>query len=200
MIQELRHHHDQAGAWDVLRAAKGTLAFDVGANIGQASRVLAQGFVNVVAFEPCRESYEILKAEMPPNVVTREIAVTSHDGTLTLSETAEAIRTGQLTTGEGLHWGPIMGSREVPCLTLDSLAEEFGFPDMLKIDVEGHEVEVVRGGMSVFEKEPQVIIEVHRAEHEQVIRGLLPWDWTKLTHHSGIDSFIRENHFWIVSQ
>lgn len=49
-IRRLDDHRDQAGAWDVIEAARGRLAFDIGANVGQSTRVLARGFDRVVAF------------------------------------------------------------------------------------------------------------------------------------------------------
>jgi FkbM family methyltransferase len=201
VISRLDHHKDQAGAWDVLTAASGELAFDIGANIGQAARVLAAGFKKVIAFEPCIESFEILTVEAAYNVTPIQLAVSSASGRVELEEHAVSISTGQLTTSDGLHWGPKVGSRTVPSRTLDSLADDFGLPDFVKIDTEGHEVEVVRGGLGCLRHIPGVIIEVHRAENETLIRELLPdRDWTLLIHDLRISPPIRQNHFWMVSR
>jgi FkbM family methyltransferase len=197
----LDHHQDQAGAWDVLKAARGILAFDVGANIGQATRVLAERFGHVVAFEPCVESFEILAAEMPTKVDCLNVAVSDHEGELTLTETAHSIRTGQLTTGEGLAWGAAVGERTVPCVTLDTMVEKFGPPDFVKIDTEGAEIGVLEGAQrTLAEHRPRVIVEVHREENGPLVRALLSdYDLTELRH----GDYVRQgghtwcNHFWL---
>jgi FkbM family methyltransferase len=205
MIHRLDTHQDQAGAWDVLLAASGKLAFDIGANLGQSTRVLARNFTQVVALEPCAESYEILATEMPENVFTLEAAASDHHGHVTLDEADRSIGTGQLVTGPGLPmWGERTGTRTVPCTTLDSLARLFGAPDFVKIDTEGSEVAVLAGARQVFnEARPRVIVEVHRAENETPVRDLLPgYRLVKLTHGDYVRQGgpVHTNHFWIVDE
>lgn len=201
MITRLDLHQDQAGAWDVISNATGNLAFDIGANIGQSTKVLANGFKKVVAFEPCQESFEILATEMPFNVSPVQLAVSSVDGRVELEEHAYSISTGQLTAGDGLSWGKKVGTRLVTARKLDQLVMDWGYPDFVKIDTEGSEVEIVRGGISTLTDMPSFIIEVHRAENEQVIRDLLPHrDFKKLTHHPSIAPRLRRDHFWLVSR
>jgi FkbM family methyltransferase len=200
MIFRLDDHQDQAGAWDVISQASGDLAFDVGANIGQSTKVLANGFKKVIAFEPCLESFEILAVEAPHNVVPVQLAVGSVNGEIELEEHELSIRTGQLTAGDGLHWGRKVGTRQVPCRTLDRLVQDFGMPDFLKIDTEGSEVEVVRGGLGCCQNVRDMIIEVHSAGNEREIRELLfNREFTKLEHNLRVGSPIRVNHFWLVS-
>lgn len=200
MVHRLDGHYDQAGAWDVLADAKGELAFDIGANIGQSTKVLAKGFKKVVAFEPCQESFDILACEAPTNVTPVQIAVWSSTGDVELEEHTTSIATGQLTNGDGLHWGPKVGSRRVACRTLNKLVEDFGLPDFVKIDTEGSEVEIVIGGLQTLQRIPHMIIEVHAAENEAKIRNYLPRRWEKLEHDLRVGSPTRVNHFWLVSK
>lgn len=199
MIQRLDAHFDQAGAWDVLTEARGELAFDVGANIGQSTKVLAKGFKKVIAFEPCRESFDILAVESPANVTPVQLAVWSSVGEIELEEHSYSITTGQLTYSDGLGWGEKVGTRTVPSRTLNKLAEDFGTPDFVKIDTEGSEVEVVIGGLEILRRVSHMIIEVHDAKNEQKIRNFLPRRWKKLEHDLRVGSPTRTNHFWLVT-
>lgn len=202
MIQRLDRHTDPEPVWNAIKAASGKRAFEIGANIGQAARIMHRGFEEIIAFEPCLESYEILAKESTYKVTAVLCAVSDHDGELVLQEAATSISTGQLVSHEGLHWGPLVGTRTVPCLTLDTLSVEYGPPDFIKIDTEGHEVEVVRGGSRVFTAKPTVVIEVHRQENEAPLRELLPhYDLVKVEHW-GLrpHSPIRQNHFWLCSK
>lgn len=204
MITRLDNHRDQAGAHEVICAAHGSLAFDIGANIGITARAMAPNFTHVVALEPCTESYEIAATETPDNVTVLCLAAADHEGELTLTETARSIRSGQLTTGEGLSWGAIVGERTVPCVTIDWLTRVYGPPDFCKIDVEGAEIGVLEGAQrTLAEHHPQVVVEVHRERHGPLVRDLLPgYDLTELRH----GDYVREggytwrNHWWVMAR
>lgn len=64
------------------------------------------------------------------------------------------------------------GSREAG-LTLDEASERFFFPDFIKIDVEGGELEVLMGGERTLARHPALIIEVHSDELERRCDGFL---------------------------
>jgi FkbM family methyltransferase len=203
MIHAMRDHQDQAGAWDVLCAARGRLAFDIGANIGQSTAVLAARFEQVVALEPCTESYEILAAEMPANVFCLQQAASDHSGVISLVEAERSIGTGQLVTaGPSLpYWGDTVGTREVEATTVDSLTRLFGPPDFCKIDTEGHEIPVLEGAIETVRKHhPQIIVEVHHATHDAGVRKLLDgYDLVELRHGSYVrqGGEVWQNHFWL---
>lgn len=196
MITRLDDHKDQAGAWDVLEAASGKLALDVGANIGQSTAVLAAHFDRVVALEPCVESFAILDAEMSDNVERLGFAASAFCGELRLTESARSIATGQLTTGSGLAWGKTIGERLVPSVTLDQLILTYGQPDFVKIDTEGHEVEVLRGWTG---PKCSVLIEVHSANNEAECRSLMGVPLRKLTHDPAVGEMALREHFWLTN-
>lgn len=196
-IVRLDSHKDQAGAWDVIEHARGELAFNVGANIGQAARVLARNFTRVVALEPCAESFEILAEEMPDNVTPLNVAASSYTGQVRLTESARSITTGQLTTGRGLAWGAPVGTRMVDCVTLDDLIGEYGAPDFVNVDTEGHEVEVLEGWSQ--RPRPTTLIEVHRAEHDFKVRQLFGEPLRELRHAESVGAHTRANHWWVTN-
>lgn len=119
------------------------LCFDVGANIDEKSEAMLQAGACVVAFEP------------NPLVLPELRARCGHHKNWTIVEAAlgrgAAIATlyarelhGQSSLAQ--DWkGKIIANHHVPVVTLDSAIECFGPPAYCKIDVEGWELEVLRG-------------------------------------------------------
>jgi len=71
----------------LLESIQGDLAYDVGANIGQSANILARQFRQVESFEPCVESFDVLRHKVPANVSARCLAVSDRDGMVLLAET-----------------------------------------------------------------------------------------------------------------
>ncbi len=62
----------------------------------------------------------------------------------------------------------------VPATTLDEFVASSGIvPELVKVDVEGGEYEVLRGGETLFRRErPRVLVEVH---HQQAFEQISRW-------------------------
>ena len=123
----------------------GTLCFDVGANYGVKTEVFLRLGAKVVAFEPQLECVEELRARIGPHphLVPVNAAVGSSPGRMTCY-------VGQYRTNSSLvpQWqaeGDVVGTIEVPVTTLDDAIARYGVPQYCKIDVEGYELEVLRG-------------------------------------------------------
>lgn len=203
MITRLDGHQDQRG-WDVMQAAHGAVAWDVGTNVGQAARVLAANFDYVLGFEPCRESWVIADAELPGNCEILNVAAGRADGHVRLDVTEYSIETGQLVSGRR-HlpcWGDKRGTRTVPCRSLDSLLATNPAPDFVKIDVEGAEVEVLLGAARLIaEVRPQIIVEVHAEANGPLVRKLLPdYELTELRHGDYVQygGNMWRSHYWLT--
>jgi FkbM family methyltransferase len=155
--------------WARIEAASGRLAFDVGANIGQASKVLAQHFERVIAFEPCAETAAVLAGAVPANVTVMDVAVSDLVGLVDLDESAGAIGYGMLTSGGHPRWGVTLGRRTVPALSLDAAVRRFGRPDLVKVDTEGHELPVLEGARNLIRYGRTVwLLELHDDLEEKV--------------------------------
>ena len=152
-----------------LAAQSGRLAFDVGANIGQAALVLAARFARVVSFEPALETVVELDRTRPDNVTIVPAAVSHADGLVALDETADGIRHGMLTSGEHPRWGAWLARRVVPAVTVDTAVVWFGPPDVVKVDTEGHELAVLDGAPRLIADRSAVwLVEVHYPLEDRV--------------------------------
>jgi FkbM family methyltransferase len=101
--------------------------------------------------EPVSRVYEMLVAERPEDL-NLSLALSDHQGSMTLHESVDALGMSTLDPdfAAGLldHGFPCV-ERAVPVTTLAALCERHvgdRTVDFLKIDVEGHEAAVIRGG------------------------------------------------------
>jgi FkbM family methyltransferase len=140
-------------------AADGPLVvLDVGANVGawtrEALRALPQAQVH--AFEPSEAAFPALSAafEADPRVSLHRLALSDSNGQATLYANDPGSGIGSLSKRRLDHIGVEMSHEEtVPTRTLESWAGAAGLDaaDVLKLDVEGHELDVIRGAGPVLE-------------------------------------------------
>ena len=203
---------DPPGVMELMDVYTGERAFDVGANIGQSASRLSGKFVEVVSFEPAVESFTRLAETAAPNVIPVYAAVSLMDGWVELGVQERHIAQGQLTTlspsTEGWEdeqvggWGRVLGTRRVPCWALSSLMMMYGQPDFVKIDVEGHEADVVAGGLGMFRSvKPELWIEIHSAALGEKVEAMLRPTYgdrlVKVLHPNyGRDDPMRAEHWW----
>ena len=133
---------------------------DIGANMGLVSAGIARQYEDrtVFAFEPVRETAKRAAATFAlnqlANIKLLPVAVGERDETLTFfhapghSDYASANPTD---THIGIGWT----ETKLPCVTLDSLREQEILPQVgvVKIDVEGHELSVLRGAKNLIARD-----------------------------------------------
>jgi FkbM family methyltransferase len=190
----------------ILTRFSGDLAIDVGANIGRTVDVLAKQFSRVLALEPAEESFEVLSSRCAhlENVLCLPHAVSDRCDDIELVVCANKITTGQLVTESWTEWGAQIERRRVPAVTIDAMADTFGDPDFIKVDVEGHEVLVIKGGMRAIPRvRPALYIEIHRASLGVELYDMLgPFypDMHAVRHpHYELNSWGYFNHYWLVA-
>lgn len=135
------------------------VVFDLGANVGYytllASKLARQG--QVVAFEPEPRNAAFLRSNIAANgcrnVDIRELAVSATSGV------------SRFKMGSGTGTGALAdeGSLQVKTITLDEFVAASGLrPTHLKIDVEGAEIDVFRGGMETLKAcRPTIFLSTH---------------------------------------
>ena len=129
------------------------VAIDVGAHVGLWSYNLAHEFAAVYSFEPVAEHracFEKNMAGVGQHVHLKALALGAEPGMI-------AISTEKGSSGNSLVCGP----GTIPMVTLDSL--EIPNVDFVKVDCEGYEENVLRGGLETIERcLPVIIVEQKR--------------------------------------
>lgn len=145
---------------------KDAVTVDVGANCGLYTRELARCSKQVHAFEPAKQMAELLRRTAAANVEVHEVAVSDRDGMATLSvplDGGQAVHS--LASLEQRHEAKSCATELVRTARLDSLVkDDVAF---VKIDVEGHELTVLRGAAGVIERsKPIFLVEAEERHHE----------------------------------
>ncbi|WP_082837681.1 FkbM family methyltransferase [Haladaptatus sp. R4] len=139
------------------------VVYDIGANIGTHTCFVGKRLRSgrVVAFEPMPTNAVRLRHNLSANVPidrweVAEIALSDEDGIGSL-----AIRS--LNYGEGKHSLSVDGELDIDVYRGETLVEEgrYPSPDILKIDVEGAELQVLRGFESILPDIRVVYAELH---------------------------------------
>lgn len=126
-------------------------AVDVGAHVGLWAMQLVKRFEQVHAFEPVAAFRECLMRNVAPHAAIYACALGASRGRVAMKIPELA---GGLDTG-GTHVG---GDGEIAMWPLDSFS--LGSVDFIKIDCEGYELEVLRGGEKTIRAcRPALIVE-----------------------------------------
>jgi len=156
------------GAWEpwvrkacITAMRNGDVMFDVGANAGTISNEvgLACSGVTIKAFEPQTELAHLVCVSAALNrldcIEVFPVAVGDHCGTIQLHKPAHALHASTAASGES-------GERVVDCplISLDAMERsgQLPTPNLIKIDVEGGELNVLRGATWLISKYQPVII------------------------------------------
>jgi FkbM family methyltransferase len=156
---------------------EGYCFLDVGAHIGsyslRAAKLVGSNGI-VVAVEPHPENALLLRINMMlngfNNIRVVEAAAWNKKDKLFLYRGAES------------GWHSLKGERvgiipsiTVPCIPVDDVVRELGLSrvDLIKIDVEGAEIEVLEGSRrTLINFKPNVIVEVHSHDNLQKVIGI----------------------------
>jgi FkbM family methyltransferase len=130
----------------------GDLCFDVGAHLGNRTRVLAELGCKIVAVEPHPYLAKYLrdKFAVNPNVTVEEAAVAAWAGVAMLYYQPQNLTISSLKldwpeklTGRPSHGSGFSEGVTVAAVTLADLIAKYGVPKYLKLDIEGADVEVL---------------------------------------------------------
>jgi FkbM family methyltransferase len=190
LLEELRHRkhlRDLATAVEPEEPAvrplilSGQTVLDIGANFGVFTKLFSElvgPSGSVLAFEPVPQTFRTLAAGVQRfqlrNVQVMNKAVSDHIGTASMRVPHYAE-----SKGENLYEARIVndsqGEFRVETVTIDSL--QLSRVDFIKIDVEGHELEVLRGGRGTLEREhPTLMVEVTSQRTVEFLCGEMDYE------------------------
>jgi len=138
------------------------VCFDIGANIGMTAVIAAKRSATVYAFEPDPAVMPFLEATIEANSGTVEahhMALGAEEGSLSFYSNPISPAASHLVTGDTLGHS---STATVKVSTVDGfvLANNIDKLDFMKIDVEGFEIDVLRGARDTIARlQPAALVE-----------------------------------------
>ncbi len=168
-------HIDSLELLESLAAQPPTVIYDIGANIGTWTCLAKSLYpaAHVEAFEPLAQHFEKFRAwtaPWPGDVRLHACALGPEERTATMHVMDFSDASSLLAlNAEGATEFKIheAASQSVPVVPLDQLVERemLARPDLLKLDVQGYELEVLRGASACLRHARAVICEVSFREY-----------------------------------
>ncbi len=141
----------------VLEAVAAKLVFDIGANTGSKTAIFSALVEKVVSVEPDSTAIKILKERFLYNpkvvILAKGVGAEEEVSKFHVFDNADCYNTFSQKWANTLAT-PATSNRpskeskviiDIPITTLDQLIKEYGVPSYIKIDVEGFEVNVLKG-------------------------------------------------------
>jgi FkbM family methyltransferase len=173
-------------------APPGGTALDIGANHGVYSYFMVRHFDRIVAFEPQPACVETLQSWAKGRVDIRQVALSDHQGEGRL---VVPVKSGVALTG----YARLDSTSDDVSSYLEVLVERLDDQRLddvrfMKIDVEGHELPVLRGGERLLEdNHPVLLVEIEQRhlDGDQTIADVVKY----LADHD-YDCFFRTGDVW----
>ena len=184
------------------RVSHGDVCYDIGGYRGYMSGLMAlAGASKVLVFEPLPANQKALRRlcelnpELPIELVP--VAVGNIDGSMRLRVMADSSM-GKLVSSSFQAAAAAIGEIEVDIRRIDTQVERgiIPPPNLIKVDVEGAELEVLQGAAGVMQSfRPLVFLEAHSARLEKsCVRMLLDLDYEIYRLGSNPDSDEQTRH------
>lgn len=135
-------------------------AIDIGANIGNHSVFFSDYFKKVKSFEPNYRTYQVLEvnSKLSDNIETFNFGISDIEQSLILNTDKNNVGGSFLSSIIENH----NFTNTVKLFKLDSLLNKNDEVKLIKIDVEGHEVNVLKGAVEIINKwNPLILFELN---------------------------------------
>lgn len=161
-----------------------SIVLEVGANLGYYAIIAARKNCTVISIEPDYDNYEVLCKNMEKYPgTTHNIAISNFEGLAPFTRMSFC-NSGHIKRDyESQRYKDWVSNWYVDDITvlvtkLDTFIYNFPAPNVIRMDVEGHEVEVIEGGKEVLKLMPKgslIFMEVH-----PIVRN--PIDYNEMFH------------------
>jgi FkbM family methyltransferase len=131
-------------------------AIDIGSHIGGTALYLASKGVNVIAFEPNKENYDLLVENIKRNGLEEKIR--AYNLAISDKKGKAILYSNTPNTGSNSLIKPLGTPCEVETIKLDEFLKEDC--DLLKMDCEGSEYEIIMS-LNDFSKIKNIVAELH---------------------------------------
>ena len=135
------------------------VALDIGANIGNHSLYFSDYFKKVYSFEPVRRTFKVLclNSELAENITCFNVGLSDTEKTTLIKINPTNMGGAEIGNKKSVY------NEIINLKSLDSLVNLSENIKMIKIDVEGHEYEVLIGAEKVIKKNyPIILFEQHK--------------------------------------
>jgi len=144
----------------ILNMPKGSVLYDIGANMGIYSILAALTGKIVYAFEPMPYNLHLLYRNMQINHISKDrlypvpvaLGFGDHLQWQTVTPMRDAPGAANIYAGDE-------ASGIIPTIGLDFISRQFFRPDYVKIDVDGPESDIILGGWNTLRKAKEIQIE-----------------------------------------
>jgi FkbM family methyltransferase len=144
----------------------------IGAHQGQEVREYVEnGYQDIIMFEPLSENFRILEEnlkDMNANITAHQVALGNEEKNVVMYLSDNGLLSSSVLKPKvHLQLHPSVGfptTEEVEMKRLDSFVEETKNFNFINMDVQGYELEVLKGGMETLKHIDYVYCEVNRDE------------------------------------
>ena len=163
------NHYQDAILQEAIKIAGNTIAVDIGANIGLQSVRLAQFFKEVHSFEPVESNWECLFENTVNigNVISHCCGISDKVEELDIALPQSSNNSGAWSIVDFQNQSGVttVSNKFLP---LDAILHDTSMNiDLIKIDVQGYEMPVLRGSEEILQRcSPVVLVEMHQNTDE----------------------------------
>lgn len=160
---------------------KGDIFFDVGAMIGYYCLLAAgHGASKVFAFEIIEEYTKFIRRTFKENNINGEVFNCAIGG-----------------EGEVL-FEDTLARNKAKTIQLDTIAQSVGYPTVMKMDIEGYELDALRTAEELLKRKPRIDISIHPLYLEK--KGQLEYNVIELLNNYGYKKLwqYQDTHFYQV--
>lgn len=151
-------------------SSRNSILIDVGAHTGLFALLLADQVESGYCFEPAIDNFHILQKNLAINLLhmtALPIAVSSSPGRLVFTRTGSYSGTNHLGGAYSEDENSVSEEVDVTTIDLECIASSLPI-GILKIDTEGHELEVLRGAQELIARSPEGLALVENSGFEKI--------------------------------